>query len=205
MSLEELVDKARKLKEKGLKTGSIADELNVSKKTAKWLINRGAMDEKTTAPKDFFIEWDEIGKSSKRLRSISIAMCDLINEIVDEEEVEVIVGIAVSGIPLAYPIAEHYDAEIAVILPRKQRWEPGDKDSKHKKGVISPNFSDPSGKKCIIIDDIITTGTTMRETINSLEASGADPKAAAILLDKKGIRNINGVPVRSLLRVGRVD
>ncbi|RZN63091.1 orotate phosphoribosyltransferase-like protein [Methanonatronarchaeum sp. AMET6-2] len=203
MSLEELVDKARKLKEKGLKTGSIADELNVSKKTAKWLVNRGTMDEKAAAPKDFFIEWNQIGKSSKRLRSISIAMCDLIDEVVDE--VEVIVGIAVSGLPLAYPIAEHYDAEIAVILPRKQRWEPGEKDSKKKKGVISPNFSDPSGKKCVIVDDIITTGTTMRETITSLEATGADPTAAAILLDKKGIRNINGVPIRSLLRVGRVD
>ncbi len=203
MSLDELVEKANQLKEKGLKTGSIADELNVSKKTAKWLISRGTKEERAKAPKDIFIEWDEIGKSSKRLKLVSSALCDMISEPV--EDIDVVVGIAISGIPLSFPVAEKIDAELAVILPRKQRWDPGDESKIEKKGIISPNFANPEGKRCIIVDDIITTGTTMEETISSLNSIDAEPLSALVLLDKHGINNIDGVPVKSLLRVGRVE
>ncbi|OKY77859.1 MAG: Orotate phosphoribosyltransferase-like protein [Candidatus Methanohalarchaeum thermophilum] len=203
MSLNELVQKAKKLKEKGLRTGSIADELNVSKETAKWLISRSSKEETEKAPRDFFIEWDEVGSNSKRLKYISRAMLDSIKEIT--EDVEVIAGIAISGIPLAYPIAEELEAELSVILPRKHRWEPSKKMKNLEKGVVSPNFADPSGKRCVIVDDIITTGNTMRETVSSLNSAGAEPLAAVVLLDKKGMDTIDGVPVKSLLRVGRVD
>lgn len=201
MNLEGLAEKARKLKDKGLNTGAIADELNVSKQTAKWLISRGKQESKTAAPKDFFIEWNEVGKNSKRIDYLAKALADLAKDVLDD--VEVALGIATSGIPLAYPVAEYFDAELSIYLPQKQRWEPDEETS--EKGIISPNFSDPSGKKCVIVDDIITTGTTMQETIEHLNSIEADPKAATILLDKKGIKNIDGTPIKSLFRVGRVD
>ncbi|PTD93908.1 orotate phosphoribosyltransferase [archaeon SCG-AAA382B04] len=201
MNLEELSEKAHKLKDKGLSTGTIADEFNVSKQTAKWLISRRTQESKTSAPKDFFIEWDEVGKNSKRINYLSKALADLAKEV--DEDIDVVVGIATSGIPLAMSVAEEFEAELSIYLPKKQGWEP-DKETK-KKGIISPNFSDPSGKKCLLVDDIITTGNTMRESITHLNQIEADSVAASILLDKRGIKNIDGVPIKSLFRVGRVE
>ena len=39
-NVTKLMEKAQRLKEKGLTTGEIADELNVSKKTALWMVTR---------------------------------------------------------------------------------------------------------------------------------------------------------------------
>ena len=38
--IEDLFERAKKLKEKGLTTGEIADELNVSRETALWLLTK---------------------------------------------------------------------------------------------------------------------------------------------------------------------
>ncbi|MCD4797792.1 MAG: orotate phosphoribosyltransferase, partial [Methanosarcinales archaeon] len=62
-----------------------------------------------------------------------------------------------------------------------------------------------SGKKCIIVDDVVTTGSTIKEVISILKSKKAIPTAIGVLIDKKGFDSIEGVPVCSLLRVSRVD
>ncbi len=52
----------------------------------------------------------------------------------------------------------------------------------------------------MIVDDVITTGGTLKETIRELTAIGAKPAAIAVLVDKCGDGTIEGVPVYSLLR-----
>ena len=61
------------------------------------------------------------------------------------------------------------------------------------------------GKNCVLIDDVVTTGTTLSEAVEVLEALNAKPVAIAVLVDKKGIDDIQGVPLNALLRVTRVD
>lgn len=56
--IETLVERARRLKEKGLTTEEIADELNVSRETALWLITRVG----ETPPSDIYVEWRELTK-----------------------------------------------------------------------------------------------------------------------------------------------
>jgi len=51
----------------------------------------------------------------------------------------------------------------------------------------------------------VTSGTTLIEAIAVLENLGAKPVAIAVLIDKKGIDEISGVPLNALLRVTRVD
>ena len=50
MDIDELVKKAMELRNKGLRSGEIADELNVSSETATWLLTRPTKE----APKDIF-------------------------------------------------------------------------------------------------------------------------------------------------------
>ncbi len=53
---------------------------------------------------------------------------------------------------------------------------------------------------CVLVDDVITTGGTLTETIKQLTEMGAKPTAIAVLVDKLGKSTIEGVPVFSLLR-----
>jgi orotate phosphoribosyltransferase len=203
-TIDELIKKAVELQAGGLLTGQIADELNVSRETATWLLVHSKKGDATAAPKDIYIDWSNIGRSSTRQRLIASSLTDMVVECLSktETDIDVIVGIALSGIPLASMIAEELGVEFATYHPNKQKIDP---ELDGAKGTISQNFANVSGKNCVLIDDVVTSGTTLTEAISVLVALGANPVAIAVLIDKKGIDDIAGVPVNALLRVTRVD
>ena len=203
-TIDELIQKAVELQAGGLLTGQIADELNVSRETATWLLVHAKKGDATAAPKDIYIDWSNIGRSSNRQRLIAGSLTDMLIECLSktESDIDVIVGVALSGIPLANLIADELGVEFATYHPNKQKWEP---ESKDIGGTISQNFAKVSGKNCVLIDDVVTSGTTLTEAIAVLENLGAKPIAIGVLIDKKGIDEIAGVPLNALLRVTRVD
>jgi len=152
------------------------------------------------APKDIYVDWSSIGSNPKALKNISLAMAEIVKK--EISDIEVVAGIAVSGLPLATIIAEELNVDLAVIRPRKHLWEP---DKKPKSGFILSNFAKVAGKKVLIVDDIATTGTTIRETIELLESMRAKPIGAIVVIDKKGLHQVKGIPVRSLIRVSIVE
>ncbi len=102
---DSLIKKALKYKESGLTDYEIAEELNVSKETATWLLTQGK-DKKPEG--ELKVGWRSIGVSPSRIGSISYALADIIMEEVEKRELdlEAIVGIAINGIPFATYIAE---------------------------------------------------------------------------------------------------
>lgn len=203
-TIDELIKKAAELQAAGLLTGQIADELNVSRETATWLLVHAKKGDSEQVPKDIYVDWSNIGKSASRQRLIAGALTDMILDSLDEAEqgVDVVIGIALSGIPLANLVAEELNCEFSTYHPNKQQWEP---ESRETRGTISQNFARVGGKNCVIIDDVVTTGSTLSEAVAVLEGMKAKPVAIAVLVDKKGIDDISGVPISALLRVTRVD
>ena len=197
-SVEDLIKKAIELKKKGLRTGEIADELNVSRETALWLISKA--EEGISSPPDIHISWNIIASSSYRTRLVAKLMADLLLDTV-KDDINCVVGVAISGIPLATMVAEELDAEVAIFSPRKVKWEP---DQETVKGSFSENFAKVKGRDCIIVDDVISTGSTLSEIIKSISSAGGRCVAACVLVDKKGIESIEGVPVKSLLKIIRL-
>lgn len=202
--ISQIIEKARELKEKGFTTGEIADELNVSRKTALWLVTHSE-EEKEGMPRDIFIDWQSIGSNPAIVMHIASGMTELIEEVVEEQGLprpEVVAGVAISGIPLATFIAQQIGAKLAVVRPKKHLWEP-EKSSKTS-GFLLSNFSEVEGRNVIVVDDIATTGTTLKDTTEFLVRQGANPVACAVVIDKKGITQVNGRPVRALVSVGIV-
>jgi orotate phosphoribosyltransferase len=203
-NIESLMKKATELKAEGLVEGQISEELNVSSETVTWLLTHA---EKTGAPgpKDISVDWSMLGRSAYRLGHISQAMSDMIYECLDASDagVDVVVGIALSGLPLASLIANDLCAELAVYTPSKQMLSQD--PSKKLRGNLSTNFSEVREKECVVVDDVITTGRTIEEAVEHLDEHGAKINAIAVLIDKKGTDRIAGVPVTSLLKVIRVN
>jgi len=191
--IETLIERAKRLKEKGLSTEEIADELNVSRETALWLITRVG----ETPPSDIYVEWRELTKPS-RLRLIAMAMAEMISESVGE--VEVVVGIATSGIPLAAMVAEELGCEFTIYYPRKFKTE----EEKPRGGILSENFARVSGKKCVIVDDIVSTGRSIREAIEVIGANDGRAVCAAVIVNKRGGNEIDGIPLISMLKILRI-
>ncbi|MEA4957778.1 MAG: orotate phosphoribosyltransferase-like protein [Methanobrevibacter sp.] len=202
---QDLIKKSHELRKHGFTVGEIADELNVSMDTARWLTMQ-KLDEKekpADAPVDFAINWNSLGGSSARLRYVSAALSDMT---LNHGQADVIVGIAVSGIPFATMMADFLETEegcetsLSVFHPIKHMKD----DEKDQEGAISQNFAQVKDKKVIIVDDVITSGRTVKEVINALIDQGAEPIAVAVLIDKVGISEIEGVPVESLIKVSRL-
>jgi len=59
-------------------------------------------------------------------------------------------------------------------------------------------FEMPKGAKVIIVEDIVTTGLSCRETVEALTELGAEVKAVACLIDRSGGEADAGVPIVAL-------
>ena len=203
-NIDDLMRSAVELAERGLSKGEVADELNVSRETASWLIERSeatpeVRDQPADGPEDIHVDWNAIGSSSDRLWHVSAAMADLLPE---DAEAELTIGIEKAGVPIATTVSQQIDTNLGTYAPRKHQWN--DNDMEDLDGTFSRNFAQIEGRKCYIIDDTITTGTTMTETVEAIRAEGGEPVACIVLVDKQGVDDVEGVPVKSLVQVIRV-
>jgi orotate phosphoribosyltransferase len=200
--IEDLIQKAVELQSNGLITDQIADELNVSRETVTWLLNRSKKEALSLAPKDISVNWSNIGKSAKRLHKISLVLYAMVLDTLDKinTEVDVVVGVAANGIPLASMVVYELDADLAIY-----HCKGNDIVKICHRGTISINFGSVAGKNCVIVDDVITTGSTIMEVIEQLREMDAKPRVVVALVDKKGANTIYNVPIQFLVRIARLD
>ena len=191
-SLDDLISRAKVLLSEGHSPGQIADELSLSMETVTWLLTQA---KGSTAPKDVHIDWTAVSSDAALLDETALMLMKRYygsekGEDTDSPAFGVVVGIALSGIPLATIIAVQEDARLAIY---------------HPVGSISGNFATVAGEKCIVVDDVITSGNTMREVVKYLKKHGATPVAIWVIFDKRGIKDVDGVPVFSLFKISRID
>jgi orotate phosphoribosyltransferase len=99
-----------------------------------------------------------------------------------EIEFDMLFGPAYKGIPLvtlaASALAEHHDVDVPYAFNRKESKDHGEG------GVI---VGAPLAGKVLIVDDVITTGTAVREAYQMITAAGAEVAGLVISLDRQEI------------------
>ena len=202
-SLEELAKKARELKDKGLSTYEIADELKVQADTVVWLlVHKDAGERGAAAPKpkdtfDVYVNWNSIGSSAHRLALIGEAMADNVREAIGSgvmEEPEVVAGIEGGAMTLCLVVAKTLGKPMAMVRPQRV-------GEKKIAGAVNTSFSPVEGKKVLIVDTIVRLGETIRAAMETLEAVRAKAVGITVLANKSGRENIEGVPLRSLVEL----
>tara|TARA_B100000575_G_scaffold189600_1_gene152762 strand:- start:1599 stop:2180 length:582 start_codon:yes stop_codon:yes gene_type:complete len=191
LSVDELRGKVEEFRERGLNTQQIADELSLSQTTVQWL---SASDyEVEEKPLDVKVGWRSIAVKGERIEAVSYIFCDIIEEMVGDE-VDTIVGVSINGIAFAQAISSTLDLEMSVV--RSINEEVG--------GHLSEVYASVEGKRVIIIDDVYSSGRTMNKTASDLVAAGADVKMCMVLVNKSWDDDVDGVPLRALIRAATV-
>ena len=68
------------------------------------------------------------------------------------------------------------------------------------RGAFSSNFAGQKGKRCIIVDDVLGTGDTLKGAIENLKKEGAKPVLCMVIVNKTGEDRVGGVKLRALVR-----
>jgi len=191
LSVDELRSKVDEFRESGLNTQQIADELSLSQTTVQWLsASDYEVDEK---PLDVKVGWRSIAVKGERIEAVSYIFCDIIEEMVGDE-VDTIVGVSINGIAFAQAISSTMDLEMSDV--RSINEDVG--------GHLSQVYAGVEGKRVIIVDDVYSTGRTMSKTASDLSAAGAEVKMCMVLVNKSWDDDIDGVPLRALIRAATV-
>ncbi len=188
LSMDELRALASNLRKDGLNSQQIADELSLSQDTISWLL---ASDSGEDKPRDVRIGWRTIGVRPQRVAAIGSIFADVVDEELGVENVDTIIGISLNGILFAHEVAQMLDCEVAI--HRNVEGGPGH-------GSLSNKYGQVSGKSVVIVDDVLSSGVTMQSTIDAMRVQGGDVKLCLVLVNKTTRNEVDGVPLRGLIR-----
>ena len=188
MSIEELRITAANLRKDGLNSQQIADELSLSQDTISWLLAGNQSDDR---PTDVRIGWRTIGVKPNRIAAIGTIMADVADEELGFENIDTAVGISINGITFAHEVARILDCEFTVFRTT---------DIGDGSGSLSNKYGQVSGKKVVIIDDVLSTGKTMVKTIKAIKAAGGEVGLVIVLVNKTMRNEIEDVPLRGVIR-----
>ncbi|MDO4912716.1 MAG: ribose-phosphate diphosphokinase [Lactobacillus sp.] len=109
-----------------------------------------------------------------------------------EDEDIVVVSPDHSGAKLARNFATYFDCPIAIVDQRGERYGMDTNDI----------IGDVKGKKCIIVDDLIDTGSRVESSTKSVLAAGATKvyvAATHTLLSQNAIERLNGLQIEQIV------
>ena len=104
-----------------------------------------------------------------------------------EERATVVAGAAVGGIVLAYEVAKQLGTRFVFV--EKENGAP----------VLRRGFTVDSNDRVLIVEDVVTTGLSVREVLGVVRASGADVIGAGVVIARAAIDL--DVPVEALLEM----
>ena len=130
------------------------------------------------------------------MRVLRVALCALVLQHPTEAEafgralaerfraegVETVAAPAIGGIVIGY--------EVARALGARSIWT----EREAGRMTLRRGFSARAGESVLVVEDVITTGGSTRETIATMRAAGASVVGAASIIDRSGGRADVGVP-----------
>ena len=99
-----------------------------------------------------------------------------------DKDIEVVASPAIGGIVIGH--------EVARALGARFIW------TERENGIMTlrRGFSVAPGERTLVVEDVVTTGGSTRETVQTMQASGAEVVAAASIIDRSSGKAEVGVP-----------
>ena len=185
--------RAKELKEEGQSNREISQEMHLAQATVDWLLAKQASENfDETLPPDVKVGWRTIGVSGSRIQAIAEIMADVILEEQDNLgfELDMVAGVTNNGVPLATMVSNLLSVDFGMIRPSRE----GTRIN------YASNYAGLKGKNIVLIDDVVSSGSTSEEVIKFVKAREGVPVLAMVLINKKADNKIDDVPLRALIR-----
>lgn len=117
-------------------------------------------------------------------------VCSLIAERVSDRAIDVVVGPTTGGVILAFEVARQLGVDAAYA----ERIGENGTGREFRRGTTFRK-----GARVLVVDDILTSGGSVRETLSALDAHQVEVAGVALLVDRSGGAVDLGVPSFSLL------
>lgn len=185
--------RAKELKEEGQSDREISQEMHLAQATVDWLLAKQASENfDETLPPDVKVGWRTIGVSGSRIQAIAEIMADVILEEQDNLgfELDMVAGVTNNGVPLATMVSDLLGVDFGMIRPSREGTQIN----------YASNYAGLKGKNIVLIDDVVSSGSTSEEVIKFVKAREGVPVLAMVLINKKADNKIDDVPLRALIR-----
>ena len=117
-------------------------------------------------------------------------ICRFIADRFRDQEIDVVVGPTTGGVILAFEVAR----QLGVAAAYAERSEKSDAEREFRRGTIFPR-----SMRVLVVDDILTTGGSMRETLTALGRHPVEVAGLAVLVDRSGGKADLGLPYLALV------
>ena len=107
----------------------------------------------------------------------------------DSYEIDIVIGPAVGGIILAYEVARQL--EVRALFAEREN------------GVMTlrRGFEIKPGSRVLVVEDVITTGGSVKEVIDMVRSAGGEVVGVAGVVDRSGGKVIFDVPFKSAIKI----
>lgn len=106
-----------------------------------------------------------------------------------DQEIDLVIGPATGGILVAYEVGRALGTK-AIFAEREQG-----------EMTLRRGFQLEPGQKVLVVEDVITTGGSVKEVIDLVRAHGAEPIGVGVLVNRSGGKADFGLPLVSLLEM----
>ncbi len=125
----------------------------------------------------------------RRAARLCAALADRLREAGLAEGIELVVSPAMGGVIVGYEMGRQLGAP-AIFAERVEG-----------RLMLRRGFAINPAQRILMVEDVVTTGLSSRETLDLIRAHGGEPVAAAALVDRSGGRADLGVPFVALLEI----
>ncbi|MCK4666750.1 orotate phosphoribosyltransferase [Candidatus Dependentiae bacterium] len=112
-----------------------------------------------------------------------------IKKVFKSSKIDLVIGPALGGVTLAYEVAKQFKVR-AIWTERK-----------NKRMVLSRGFDIKKGERVLVVEDVITTGGSVKEVIKLMEERGAVVVGVASIINRSDNKTIAGYPYKWLLKM----
>jgi orotate phosphoribosyltransferase len=105
------------------------------------------------------------------------------------EDIDVIVGPAIGGIIISHVMAQVLGPWVRAIFTERE----------NRKMTLRRSFEIKKDEKVLVVEDVTTTGGSVREVIDIVKKRGGQVVGVGVLIDRSGGRIDFGVKMKSLL------
>lgn len=107
----------------------------------------------------------------------------------DGYDIDIVIGPAVGGIILAYEVARQL--EVMALFAERENGEM----------TLRRGFEIKPGSRVLVVEDVITTGGSVKEVIDVVRKAGGEVVGVAAVVDRSGGKALFDVPFKSAMKI----